>query len=183
MAKWSANGSLISVVDSVNFGSMTTAEKCGLTAFPSEPGSPVSNGNLIPGFTGALTVDGNTVAALTSMNINIGVNNGLIRTFGNYQATESFGEVRNVTASCEVRLDTVTAITNMIQKGYSKAAVQIIAEIGMVVGNRYQFTLKGVQLEQPTESDSGPFWTLQFGSSPASGSSISAVDEISLKIY
>src|SRR5207244_1430504 len=64
IATLSANGECIWVIDSDNFASLTTAEKGGLTAFPTEPASPVAHGNAVIGFTGAITMDGQTIADL-----------------------------------------------------------------------------------------------------------------------
>jgi hypothetical protein len=183
-ATFETSGDFKWLIDSVNFAALDTPGRCGLTAFPSEPGSPVGNGNLIVGFTGSLVIDGNTVSDLTGFNLNTGVNNGVIgNNFGQFYGNETFGDTRGISCTIESRLSDVTAITNAIQKGLSKSAIQIVATVGSVPGNRYEFTVKGVQLDMPTMSDSGPFWTLNFGDSPASGSSLSALDEVSLRIY
>jgi hypothetical protein len=184
VAAWSASGEAKWLVDSVNFAALDTPGRSGLTAFPSEPGSPVGNGSLIAGFTGSLVVDGNAVADLTDFGLTINAGNSTIKNnFGEYYPNEVFGDTRSVVCSIGSRLSDATAITNAITKALGKNAIQIVATVGSVPGNRYEFTIRGVQLGMPSMSDSGPFWTLNFGDSPASGSSLTSLDEVSLRIY
>jgi hypothetical protein len=184
VATWTASGDAKWLIDSVNFATLDTDGRSGLTAFPTEPVSPVGNGSLIAGFTGSLVVDGNTVADLTDFGLTIGAGNATIKNnFGSSYPNETFGDTRSVSCSIGSRLSDVTAITNAITKALSKTAIQIVATVGTVAGNRYEFTVKGVQLGMPSMSDSGPFWTLNFGDSPASGSTLTSLDEVSLRIY
>lgn len=184
VATFTAQGEAKWLVDSTNFSALDVPGKCGLTAFPTEPVSPVGNGSLIAGFTGSLVVDGNTIANLTQFGLTIGANNGVVaNNFGTYYPNETFGAERQVMCTIGGRLDDTTGITNAMQKALLKTPIQIVATVGTVPGSRYEFTIKGVQLGMPVMGDSGPFWTLNFGNSPASGSSLTALDEVSLRIY
>jgi hypothetical protein len=57
--RWVANGEGIWTLDSIHYSSADTVQQGGLSAFPSEPGSPTTAGGLIPGFIGRIVVNGN----------------------------------------------------------------------------------------------------------------------------
>ena len=162
-AKFSGTGAW--VVDSYNFSSLDTAGKCGLTAFPSEPGSPVTNGGIIAGFTGAVTIDSN-------------VDDG----FGSYYPNTSMGGERVVSVAFDAYDDDSTNTQDLIQKALSKAAVAVTLQVGTVTGSKWTFSLPNVQLAEPTFDDSKMRYMLKFGESRAFASSLTSLNEVSLVI-
>jgi hypothetical protein len=182
VASWSLSGGCVWVPDSVNFSSLDTAGKCGLTAFPSEPASPVVNGSMIAGFTGALTVGGGSVA-LRSLTLKIGTGNDIVRdTFGSYYGDSAEGDERAVSVSLDLYDSDAAGTTALYAAAEAGTPVDIVAQIGTVTGNKWTFTIKGVELVAPALSDGQRRWSASFGDSLAHGSSISALDEVGLVI-
>jgi hypothetical protein len=183
IASLRADGESMWVVDSKNFATLDAGGKSGLTAFPAEPGSPVTNGGIIAGFTGQATLDSNVLANIRTATLKIGTGDQLTRdTFGTYYPSGTEGDVRNVVLSFNLYDDDGTGTTNLYQKAVSKAAINITLAIGTVAGSTWTFTLKGVQLAMPSLEDGGRKWSAAFGDSRASGSTLTALDEVALTI-
>src|SRR4051794_26013842 len=70
-ATWNAEGEAKWVLSSTQFSASNAEQKGGLTAFPSEPGSPVTNGGIIVGFTGSIQLAGNSLATLRNASFSI----------------------------------------------------------------------------------------------------------------
>ena len=184
VATWSASGECKWVLDSVNFASTDSEGRGGLTAFPSEPSNPVTNGNSIAGFTGSITFDGVALASIREATLRIVTGNAVVRdTFGKYYGDTVEGDLRNVTLAFSLYDNDETGPANLYQKAISKTPVDVIIEIGTVAANRWRFTVKGVQLVAPELNDDQRRWVATFGESAAHGSSLTALDEISLRIY
>jgi hypothetical protein len=177
------SGDCLWIPDSVNFSALDTAGKCGLSAFPSEPGSPVTNGLPTVGFLGAATFDGNTMANIRSATLKIGTGNDINRdVFGSYYGDAAEGDTRAISLEFSIFDSDVTGSTNLYQKALTKSAINVTLQIGNVAGNTWTFTVKGVQLETPAISDGQRRWVANFGASMASASSITATDEVGLVI-
>lgn len=177
------SGESVWVPDSVNFATTDTAGKGGLTAFPAEPGSPVTNGGIIAGFTGQATFDGNVLANIRSSTLRIVTGNAIVRdTFGKYYGDSAEGDLRNVALSFSLYDDDQSGTTNLYQKAVSKTPIDVTIQIGTVAANKWTFSLKGIQLAVPNLDDGQRRWSATFGDSQASGSSITALDEVSLVI-
>jgi len=183
IAQWSTSGECIWVLDSVNFSGTDSTGKGGLTAFPSEPSNPVTNGGIIAGFTGQATFDSNTLANIRTATLKITTGNAIVKdTFGKYYGDSAEGDMRNVALSFSLYDDDASGTTNLYQKAISKTPIDVTLQIGTVTGNKWTFTVKGVQLAVPSLDDGQRRWSATFGDSQASGSSITALDEVSLTI-
>lgn len=182
VAIWTVNGSFKGLVDSKNFSSLTNEEKCGLTAFPSEPGSPTTSGNMVKGYTGSFTADGNVLATIQNASIVINNDDALVYGHGYELPTDIERGLRRITASFSLKEDDSSAITNLITKSRAKTAIDISMVLGAVAGNIWTFNLSNVQLSNLRFNDSSRRWVLDFGDSQANASSITAKDEIALVI-
>lgn len=183
IATMSVNGECLWVLDSVNFAATDTVGKGGLASFPVEPSSPVTNGGIIAGFTGQATFDSNVLANIRTATLKIGTGNDIVKdTFGAYYGTTTEGDLRNVTLSFSLYDDDTTGTTNLYQKAISKTPINVTLQIGTVTGSKWTFTITGIQLAVPNLDDGQRRWSASFGDSQASGSSLTALDEVALLI-
>ena len=183
IASWTMNGEALWVLDSVNFATTDATGKGGLTSFPTEPSSPVTNGGIIAGFTGVATFDSNVLANIRSATLKISTGNAIVKdTFGSYYGTTPEGDMRKVTLAFDIYDDSGTGTSNLYQKAITKSAINITLQIGTVAGSIWTWTIKGVQLDVPNLSDGQRRWSASFAESQASGSSLTAMDEVALVI-
>jgi len=171
------------ILDSVNFATTDTTGKSGLTAFPSEPGTPVTNGGITAGFTGVATFDSNVMANIRSAQLKIDTGNDLtVDTFGTYYPGATEGGERTVSLSFNIYDGDDTASSNLYQKAITKTPINITLQIGSVAGAKWTWTIKNVQLATPSMEDGQRKWSAAFGDSRAFGSSLTALDEVALLI-
>lgn len=177
-ATWTAEGECKYVLHSKLFSVSDADMKGGLTAFPSEPGSPVTNGGIIPGFTGLAQVAGNTIATIRNATVNIEPGNVPIKdTFGTWTPSDSEGDARKVSTRISLYEDDTTAYSDMLAASHSKAGLSIVYQLGTVPGSIVVFVLKGVELETPTLEEERRY-TASFPDSQAKGTSLTARDEL-----
>ena len=199
VATWSANGDCYWVIDSTQFanGNYDVYQQGGLGAFPSEPSAPVTNGTIIPGFTGrfvageAANSTSNTLYATNSYafptirngTMRVQTQNLLVRdTFGSYYATLTEGDVRNVTLSFNVYDDDSTQVNLLKFWGDSKTPVDFVINLGTVIGNIFVFYLKNVFLASNVLGDGQLRFDAAYADSRATTSNLAVRDEFSLTI-
>jgi hypothetical protein len=184
IATLSAQGTSLWVLDSDNFSNFTTAAKMGLTSFPTEPGSPVSHGLAVIGFTGAITMDSGAVLRLKTATIKTSTGNRLIDdTFGSFTSTGVVGDERKTTVAFTLDDTDEAAIQNLKAKAFSQAAINMVLQVGTIAGNTWTWTLKNVQLQEPTYAEGNKsVFHLAFGESTAHGTSLTSLDSVSLVI-
>jgi hypothetical protein len=183
IATLSSNGECISIIDSYNFTNIPTAGKCGLTSFPTEPSSPTTLGNAVIGFTGAITMDSQTIATLKSATIKIASGNQIIAdTFNSFYGTGVIGDIRTVSVSFVIDDSDDAATADLYAKAFSQAAIDMTIQVGLVAGNIWTWTLKNVQLAQPSLEDGQLLFRANFGDSVAHGTSPTALDECKLVV-
>jgi hypothetical protein len=168
------------VIDSAQFASAATAAKGGLTAFPSEPGSPTTNGNMAIGFTGANTIDGSSYAELRSFEIDINANRELPNdVFNSYYPGSPGGDIREVGVSWSIYDTDASALNTLKGKAISQTPVAVVFQIGTVPGNIWTFTMNNVVLNSPATDDGQRRKVVNF-SGRAYASSLTAKDECTL---
>jgi hypothetical protein len=183
VATWSASGACKWIIDSVTFASLDAEGKSGLSAFPAEPSNPQTSGGIIAGFTGQATFDGNVLANIRTATLRIQTGNDIVRdTFGKFYGDSTEGDLRAVSLQFSLYDQDDAGTTNLYQKALSKTPIDVILQIGTAAGSKWTFTLAGVQLAFPDLDDGQRRWAANFGDSPASGTSISSLDEITLTI-
>jgi len=176
---WSASGEGVWVLDSEAFAAAGLTERGGLTAFPSEPASPVTAGGLIPGFTGRFVLNGTTIASARTAQIRIQTGNEVVKdTFGEYFPDSAEGDERNVGVSFNVYDTDATGLKALKAAAISKTALEGIFTLGTVAGNAYIFHMKGLQIAAPTLDDGQRRYSANFPESRAHGTSITSLNEI-----
>lgn len=197
VATWSANGDCVWSLRSKDFSNSDVYQKAGLSTFPSEPSTPVTNGTIIPGFTGRF-VAGQCVANLTAATfattathfttirnatIRVQTNNMLIKdTFGSYYPTLTEGDVRNITISFNIYDDDSTEVNDLKHFGDAKLPIDVIINLGTVVGNTFVFWMKNIYLQSHQLGDGQLRFDASYADSRATTSSLSVRDEFSLTI-
>ena len=193
VATWQANGDCLWVLRSKDFGTADVYQAAGLTTFPSEPTTPVTNGSIIPGFTGRFVAGASTATAsvyataavafptIRNATIRIQTNNLLVRdTFGSYYATLTEGDVRNVTISFNIYDDDSTAVNTLKTWGDNKTPVDFVLNLGTVVGNTWVQYLKNVYLASHVLGDGQLRFDASYADSRATTTSLSLRDEYAL---
>ena len=197
VATWSANGDCFWVLRSGDFANDDTYQKGGLSSFPSEPAAPVTNGTIIPGFTGRFvagqSVNTTSTAAFASaaftyttirnVTVRVQTQNLLIRdTFGSYYPTLTEGDVRNITISFNIYDDDSAQVSSLKGWGDSKVPVDFAICLGTVIGNTYTFYMKNVYLQNHALGDGQLRFDAAFADSRATTSNLQVRDEFALII-
>lgn len=197
VATWSASGDCLWVLRSKDFSSSDVYQKASLGAFPTEPATPVTNGTIIPGFTGRF-VAGQSVGttsnaayagAATAMTtirnatIRVQTNNLLVRdTFGSYYATLTEGDVRNITLSFNIYDDDSTGVNALKTYGDAKTPIDVVLNLGTTIGNIWVFWMKNIYLAAHVLGDGQLRFDASYADSRATTTSLSVRDEFSLTI-
>jgi hypothetical protein len=169
---WSLSANQFSVADLI--------QKGGLTAFPTEPAAPVTNGGIIAGFTGKIAVNSNAIATIRTATVRIQTGNVLVKdTFGSYYPTSAEGDIRRCSIQFSLYEDDGTAFQNLLQIAHDKTPVQIPLFLGTASGSIFGVILNNVQLAPPTREEQRRF-IANFPESTAHGSSLTVRDECSV---
>lgn len=197
VATWSARGENLWVLRGDDFSNSDVYQKGGLGSFPIEPGAPVTNGTIIPGFTGrfvaGLAVSESSASAFAAnakyfptvrnVTMRIATNNMMVKdTFGSYYATLTEGGVRNITLSFAVYDDDSTQVRALKQYGDAKTRVDFVVNLGTVAGNTWVFWFKNVFLAAHVLGDGQLRFDANFADSRATTSSLSVRDEFQMYI-
>lgn len=197
ISTWQSNGDCVWVLRSKDLGVADQYQLGGLTSFPSEPLSPVTNGSIAPGFTGRFTAGqsaGSTSASvyatsavtfntIRNATIRVQTQNMLVRdTFGSFYPTLTEGDVRNITLTFNVYDSDGTDVTLLKTWGDNKTPVDFVISNGTVAGNVWVHYLKNVYLASHVLGDGQLRFDATFSDSRATASSLALRDEYSLTI-
>ncbi len=197
VATWQAQGECLWVLRSKDFSNADAYQAGGLALFPTEPGTPVTSGAIVPGFTGrfvawqsasstaAATFAANAVTFTTIRNATLRVqtNNLLVKdTFGSYYATLTEGDVRNIELSFNIYDDDSTPVNTLKAYGDTKTPVDFIINVGTVVGNVWVHYLKNVFLAAHVLGDGQLRFDASYQNSRATTTNLAVKDEYSLII-
>lgn len=167
------------MVDSKSFASLSTALKCGLTAFPTQPSSPTFAGSAISGYKGSLTINGYAVS-LESGTLKLMFDRELRKVFGSALGGVAVPGIRSVSLDAGIYMDGSsnegTLLTDAI---LSNAQTTTTLVIGEDAGNIGTATLKNMVLQPPKLDDSGRSYVARL-SGEASSSDGSSKDEVTL---
>ncbi len=182
-ATWSCQGEGAALLTSNGFGSADATTKGGLSAFPTEPGSPTTNGGIIAGFTGLVQVESQTIAVIRTATVRVQTQNMLVKdTFGSYYPVLTEGGERTVQTAFSL-YDSDDASTEAIkQASYDKVPVTITYQIGTVAGNIWTFSLNNIQLAAYELNDQQLRFTVDVAESRSYSTTLTSLDEMSLVI-
>lgn len=184
IAEFTVEGDCHNVIESDYFSMSSVEEKCGWTVFPTEPTSPVTNGGIIAGFTGSITIGGNLQVRIRNLQVKLDNQADVIKdTFGFYYPNDTEAGVRLVTVSFSLYEDDSAAEQALRQASISKTPVDIQSVVGTVAGSIVEADLKNVQLASPGDDDSALRYVINWPESRAFGTSITTLDELILKVY
>jgi hypothetical protein len=168
-ALWTLGANQFSVAD--------TIQKGGLTSFPTEPSSPVTNGPMLVGFVGSIVIDSDTIVTLRTATMNMKTANVVIRdTFGTYYPTSAEGDERDFTLDCSIYEDDSAAYATMIAISEAKTPVTVVLTLGNVAGATVTTTLKNVQFAAPSQEEQRRYIT-NWSGSVAHATSVAVKDE------
>jgi len=174
------NGEGIWALEKNQFSVADVTQKGGLTAFPSEPGSPVTNGGMIVGFTGSIVVDGHTLVTLRTATVKVTTGNVTVKdTFGTYYPDSPEGDERNVSIDMSIYEDDSDGYADLMAISNDKTPVTITLTLGTVAGSICTVTLGSVQLQSPDHEEQRRYITNWSGST-AHGSTLALRDELSI---
>jgi hypothetical protein len=184
VAEWTCDGIGLGMLTSKGYATADTDLKGGLGSFPSEPGSQTYvDGGLIAGFTGAIEVDGVTLAAIRTATIKGTTGNALVEdAFGHYYPVDPEGDERRYQFSFNAYDDDTAGMAQLKEAAEKKTAITATLQVGLVAGNIFTFEIAGVQMEQNQLDDSGRSYVVNFGDGSVSGSDVTALDELTLTI-
>jgi hypothetical protein len=181
IASMTVSGVCLYVPDTFTFSTLDAGGKGGLSSIAAEPASPVVNGPIIAGFTGSAVIDSNTFLNIRTADIDINLNNDIpLDVFGSYYGGTPEGDARDVGLTFSLYDDDSTGTQDVYTKSLTKAPITSVMTIGTVAGSIWAFTIKGIQLETPDITEGQRKWQANVARSRATGSTLTAKDEIAL---
>ena len=197
VANWSAQGECLWVLRSSDFSNSDSFQQGGLGSFPTEPATPVTNGTIVPGFTGrfvaaqsvastsasAFAANAFTFTTIRNGTMRLQTANLLVRdTFGSYYATLTEGDVRNIELTFNIYDDDSAAVNNLKHWGDAKLPIDVVINLGTVVGNIWVFYFKNVFLAGHVLGDGQLRFDATYSNNRATTTTLAVKDEFSLTI-
>ena len=177
------SGDAVYAADSDSFSGDDTIGKGGLTAVPTEPSNPTVVGAVQSSFTGSCIIN-NTDMALDVRTLNVTVNPGsslIGDLFKDAYMNTPVGGAREVTCQVGIVDNDSTALVNIKKLAKAKTATDVTIIVGVIAGSIVTFNLKSVQLAVPEYKDEDAGMVMvNFGSSPAHGSAIANIDDLTI---
>ena len=178
VATLSAQGEGLWCLSSNQFSVADATQKSGLTAFPTEPVAPVSNGDFITGFTGLIAVGNQVLPTIQSADIRAGFKNQLVKdTFGTFYPTGTEGDVRDCGISLKMYEDDSAAYAAVIALAQARTPVTILLVMGTTPGSILVHVLNNVQLTPP-DSEEAIRYISSFPESMAHETALGSHDEL-----
>jgi hypothetical protein len=169
------------ILDTDIFATADTISKGGLTAYPAEPSTPVTNGTPPPGFTGVITLGASAFSTFRSGSITVDVDRELpMDGFNSYYGLAPAAGLRNITADWSMYDDDSAVLSALKVSAYNGTGVTLVFQIGTVAGSIWTFTLKNVLLSKPTYDYSGKRRVIAFSGCRAHDTTIGAKDAFGL---
>lgn len=163
VARMEVSGEPKWVMDTAQFGVAETEAKGGLTTMPARPASPTYQGNFAIGFTGSVSLDGNTYATLRSARVTLNMNRRRRQNiFGSFYPGPVYQTPREVLVEIELDDDDSVNLTQMKRNAVAKTPVTVILAAGATAGNIWTLTLAGVQFDSSRLVDGDQDWGVRF---------------------
>lgn len=178
------SGSCLWVLDTDQLadGTMDSIGKGGISAWTARP-TPTVNGKPPAGFTGAITLDGQTYTTLRQGSITLAVARNLPGdVFNSYYSGTPVPGLRAVGVDFGMYDDDSANLKALKQKAFNKTPVNLTFQIGTVVGNRWGITTNNVMLPAPTLDQGGDRRAISFSGAKAHDTSIGSKDAMAIAI-
>jgi hypothetical protein len=182
VATFRLDGECMNALTTATFATADATAKGGIVSFPAEPGSPTyTDGGLIAGFTGAITIDSGTIVNIRQCTIKGSTGNALPHDiFNSYYGGAPEGDERQFTFSFNAYDDDEASLVALKAAADQKTPVNATVQIGTVAGSICTFTVTGIQLASPTYNDDQRAYITTFPDSPFKGSNPTALDELAM---
>ncbi len=170
--------------DQLADGATDAIAKGGISSWTTKP-TPVVNGKPPAGFTGVVTLDGNTYGTMRTATITLAVAKDLPGdVFNSFYSAAPAPGLRSVMVDFSIYDDDGANLLALKQKA-AKAVytvVDLVFQVGTIAGNIWTWTLKNVKLPMPTLDYGGNRRSLTFSGCRAHDTSIGAKDALKLVI-
>lgn len=173
------SGPGVHVANKPKFASLDTPGKMGLTAWPSEPSSPVYLGVPAVAFVGSVTINSVGTFSLQSFRGYGQMNRSLRAPFGSYYSTVLLQGRRTYGCDFTVYEEDTSAMANLRHLAFSNATCDAVIVIGDTAGNIHTFTFKAITMGAVEENDGDVESTISFSGNTAAMSALGANDEFS----
>lgn len=174
----SVSGPCSFCLPSIGFASFSSAQKASLTAFPSEPASPVATGNIIPGFIATISINGVSSFQAESFSVRGRFNRTLRYSMSTRLPTIPLAGVRELAVSFRLFEENVSAMNTMRDLQRAGTPVDINVVFGDTAGYIATFALNGVVLNSEKLDDSGQEYILSMDENIASMTNATTKDEL-----
>jgi hypothetical protein len=182
IAEFDASGEAKFVMESDYFSSATAEELDTLGSFPAEPGAPnATDGGIIPGFVGSIMIGGSAIARIRTATIKMNNQAEVVKdTFGYYHPVDNEAGERIITVSFTMYDSDEASQQALREASITKTPVDGNFIVGVNAGNIVEFDLKHIQLANYSLDDSSRRFSLTMPDSRAYGTSINALDELTV---
>lgn len=173
-------GPLVDVIEKPNFSSLTTAEKFGLTSFPSEPAATTFLGTPALAFTGSVTINGVSTFQLRSFRITGNMGRNLRYAHGQYAVSVPNNVPRSILVDFSLYEEDTANQAALRHLGRTGGTFDASIVIGETAGNIFTFPLNNLVIGTVTEESGGAESILNFNGCEASITNASSNDELSV---
>lgn len=179
-AQWTFTGTGLAVPNSKTFSILPTIPKGGLTSFPTEPASPVSNGAPVSSLAGSVTIGGHTSLQVTSCGIRMqtSIDTPSDRLFGGGYASGPESDTLAAFLDITIVDEDTAAIDDILQNIENNVTMDVEFVCGSTAGQRVKIQLNDVEFPDPQLDDSGRKWVLNLRGARAYSTNSTAADEI-----
>lgn len=184
-AYWEFGGTALWGLSTDEFSTADTTAKGGLSSFPSQPSSPVTNGSMIVGFLGSITIDGVTYttsanggvrSASLSYKANRDIPNDII---GSGYGSSPAQDRRDITGTIDLYDDDSSALSALKVKAINATSINMVFVMGNVAGNIMTVNLNNCQLTPATYDDGQRKYAAKFNFK-AHASGLGTLDSITI---
>lgn len=156
------SGPGVDVLDKPNFSSLTTAEKRGLTSWPTEPAAPTFLSQAALGFTGSATINSVSTFQIRSFSISGDFARSLRYSHGSYYPTVPIATTATVNVNFSLYEEDTSAQAALRYLARTLGVFDVTLVIGEDAGNIHTFNINGVSVDGATRDESGAENILNF---------------------
>jgi hypothetical protein len=156
-------GTSLWVLDTDSFSTADTTAKGGLSSFPVQPSTPVTNGNMIVGFKGIITLDGQVYNAVRSAKITYKANRDVPNdVIGSGYGSAPGQDRRQISGDIDLYDDDSANLSALKVKALAATSVNLIFQAGTTGGNIATFNANNCQLTPAVYDDGARKYAVRF---------------------